>query len=216
LKTGLNINDAAWQIAFRFYYLYGQSATISMQEIVIRLNFRPNDFRELYYKGANKNIWYFLRKLLSVQGILLIATATMSYYANQTNSVAVIMFMLIISVLTILYAGYCIKHANGYLLWRSGVEKWLKEYGKYKENSIVLNENCFEFNQDTTCHIEKWDAIKTLRIETTGLFFAGSTAQYLFPAKSMHPEEYDFFTKFMREKVKNTASEESAIPAKDE
>jgi hypothetical protein len=174
-----------------------------MEEIVIELTFRKEDFEEIYFADGNKNIFLYppARKFLFIIIALIIFWWIIYFLSINFPIINWLLFAIIVVI--IICACYYLRIAFKYISWKNKVVKHITEISKFKYFKIILKQNSFEYNQDDDIKIEKWENIKSSRILNNSIFLVlDNQENYLFPSKSMKPEEYEKFKDFIKEKTK--------------
>jgi len=87
----------------------------------------------------------------------------------------------------------------------------LKGLAKVEKQMLTVSDQSFEMINGDETVIEKWETIKKTSISPTFIFLASEfQSQYIFPAKSMKPEEFQMLKEFVEAKMKISSP---AIPA---
>jgi hypothetical protein len=173
-----------------------------MTDIIINLIFRKNDFAEIYYSKSNQNIFVYPPTKRIILRTLLIATLSIAIYFFSINHpiLSWLLFFGIIGVVICIYQLFV--YGSKYLLWKKNVDNYLKKLSGIKNFKIILKLNSFEYIQDDEVVIEKWENIKSSKIQNNYLSIKSNSGEaYLFPAKSMKPEEFEKFIDAIKEKL---------------
>jgi hypothetical protein len=86
----------------------------------------------------------------------------------------------------------------------------LKEMAKFETQSLNINDQSFELINGDQVEIEKWHGIKKASITSTYIFLTSeSGSNYIFPAKSMDPADYEMLKDFIGRKMKTSPTDSS-------
>lgn len=95
-----------------------------------------------------------------------------------------------------------------YIKWKRSVENILDKLQKYESQQLTLTDRTIEISNSDETTIEKWDTIQHTTIKSDSIFLRGNiNTSYVFPAKSMEPEQFEELTTFIKEKMRNKLSE---------
>src|ERR1700690_302997 len=98
-----------------------------MEDTVIDLTFRRNDFEEIYYPNSNENLFgYPPTKKISFR-ILLIAIFGILIYFLSINYPMLSWLLLIGIFASAIYIYQLFVQGSKYYSWKNGVDKYLKE-----------------------------------------------------------------------------------------
>ena len=146
----------------------------------------------LKYKPTRNAILYWLLTVLITFCIYLISF--------QKPDASWLVFLGAIAFLfTGIHAVYVIIN---YQKWKASVEAYLKDVAQYKSHELKLTSAAIELIQDSTITIEKWEQIKSVQIKNGYIMlFNSDEPVYIFPAKSMQPEEFTKMKDFIIDKM---------------
>ena len=174
-----------------------------MEDILIDLTFRESDFTEIYYLNGNKNIFaYSSIKKISFRILLLAIASTVIYFFSI--NFPILSWLLIIGIIVI---GISISRffvlGFRYYSRKNRIDKYLKELSGIQYFRLILKGNSFESIQDSETKIEKWGNIRLSTIGDKYIWINSSSGdKYLFPAKSMKPEEFERLKELIKDKTK--------------
>ena len=174
-----------------------------MQETIIRLEFRVKDFREVYYRKGRGNIFVSPKtRLNSWLTILFVAAAIAFYFLSvRSGGMALVVPLVLCIIATVFLFIQLLVNIVSHFQWKRAIDSYLREAAAYQSNSIVVNESCIEFINDSEINTEHWHALKAVNIQPSFISMTGSMTNYLLPAKSMQPDEFSFLTGAIKEKV---------------
>jgi K+-sensing histidine kinase KdpD len=178
-----------------------------MEDLNIILTFNPDHFREMYYQNEKSNILKYKPTQNAILYCILAALITFVVYLAsfmRPDISWLIVFSTVILLFTVVYAIAVIAQ---HLKWKNSIEAFLKDIAQYKSHHLKITSAALELTQDSTITIEKWENIKSVQINETYIMpLKSDGAAFIFPAKSMNPEEFtklkDFIIDIMMIPVK--------------
>ncbi len=180
-----------------------------MEETTIDLHFRPKDFREIYYSGGKASIFTYsgtrMYLLLTIAGALV--SGLFYFLSLQSDSINFIVPCVLSVIVTLICFMMLIVAMIRYCEWKRSVEVFIKRSGSYKLNKIILNEACIQIIQDKEQNIEKWESLNSVNVQDNFISITGSATNYIFPAKSMQPVEFELLTTIIKERITNKIPE---------
>jgi len=109
------------------------------------------------------------------------------------------------SLVTVTLLVVSIRNATKYFSWKKQVNDVIEKAGSYKKVCLNANRQGFDTAYDGTLVIETWSNIKRGTVSPTHIFLAGDDGQnFLFPAKSMQPYEFEQPSQLVRACVRHS------------
>jgi hypothetical protein len=176
-----------------------------MDDLKIALTFDPGHFKELYYQDGQGSVFTYRPTQKAIAYFIGVALFTLIIYLVSDN-MPDISWLIIPGLLWLLFTGIqafgVISH---YQKWKNSFKALLKDLAKYKSYTTQFTFSAIEVTQDSTILIEKWDSIKSAQIyDTYIMLYKADEPAYIFPAKSMKPEEFIKLKDFIIAKMKTT------------
>jgi hypothetical protein len=177
-----------------------------MEEIKIDLINGYENLKEFYYKNGNGSIFTCKDTKIPIlkSGICLLVTIVLYFIAILSPQIGWIFLVAIFSVSSIILIIDTVKTCGQYLKWKHSVESILDKIKKYKVQQLKLTNDFIEVSNSDERFMDRWDAVKqaTMKLDSI-LLNTDSRATYIFPAKSMKPEEFVSLTNFIKAKIEN-------------
>jgi YcxB-like protein len=174
-----------------------------MEKLEIELKFNLQNFQDIYYADGQASIFknHLTKKplLLTIISVLItVVLYLLSLKFAQISWMLVLAFLFIVPLIIYLLI-YIIKFYN----WKSTVDNFLKDMGKYNSYHLSLTDNGIELQQDKTTTIDTWNSIQSVRIEEHFiLLYNNKGLTYILPVKSMDVAEFEQLKTFIKLKVK--------------
>jgi hypothetical protein len=174
-------------------------------DIIIEFKNGIQPLKELYYgKGQGK----LFNKSRTRMGLISLLLAGLSIYLYEISFSGNLnwVFLMVVSFICFLWTLILlIINTARYLAWKRGVENLIQYHAKISRHALQLTRQAFEFIEDDTSTLEKWDFIKNAKIYPSHVFLTSETNQnFLFPAASMEPAEFEVLKEFVRMAVNGT------------
>ncbi len=178
-----------------------------MEDLSIELTFRENDFKEIYYRDNNKIFFvYPPAKKIVVRFLIIVAISIIIHFSSfiypSINGLLYFCSLgLVICLIQLIAEGFV------YFSWKQKIQHYINELLNSSYFKLNLFQNSFEYVRDDETVIEKWDNIKSAKIEDDYASLSTiDNTDYLFPAKSMQPEEYEKLIIIIKEKLRGSVS----------
>lgn len=180
-----------------------------MDDYKIELKDGYSTLGAIYYQGGRGSIftnrstkWCFTITLIFVALIVLLYMVAL-FHPNE-NWITLFEFC---SLMTIVMVILSIISAIQYLLWKKPIEKYLNGLRKYESQWLTLTDSIFELTNSDSTSIEKWEAIKFVSIQQNFISISSDYhSSFIFPAKSMAPDQYIALVEFIKRKMKGDPS----------
>ena len=174
-----------------------------MEKLEIQLIFNIDHFREIYYQNGQGNIFKnsLTRNAIAIPIILMVITAVFYLFSFRIPEIS---WLVGLGFIVIFSTGvYAIIAIIKYKKWKSQIETFLKDIGQHEIYKISITENAIELILGSTTTIDKWEIIKSARIEKNYIFlYKQEGPLFLFASKSMKDEEFEKLKEFVIRKVK--------------
>ncbi len=173
-----------------------------MEDLNITLTFNPDHFREMYYHDGKGSIFKYRTTKNAIIYCLLIALITYAIYLASFKRPEISWLIVLGAVFFIFTIVYAIAVITQYLRWKSSIEDLLKDIAQYKSHQLKLTSAALQLIQDSTITIEKWENIKSVKINDTYIMPLKSDGPaFIIPAKSMSPKEFTKLKDFIIDKM---------------
>lgn len=175
-----------------------------MQNLEIFLTVRPEEFKAIYFQGKNGN-WVFnnTTKQSAFFLLMFILGASFFSFTHRYEKIAKPIYIMVFAFVLIDFLFKFYK----YYRWRISVNDWIKEQSKYKKNRLEISTQHLLLEQDDEITIEKLDHIKSCEINREYIRISGNIS-FFFPKGSMTEEEYGLLIQTLKERIKNSATDE--------
>lgn len=172
-----------------------------MEERTIELNTNVHFFKEIFFKNGQGSVFRNNLTKMSFRTTLFLALMTIGFYflgvENADLSWLFIIFLVFTFIAFIFFAIAAVKFNS----WKKTVKAYLNNVEVIKESKLTLREDLFKLQVDEKTIIERFSVIKKVTINPTYISIYGQDEHYLFPSKSMKPEEYSFFITCLKDRV---------------
>jgi hypothetical protein len=173
-----------------------------MEDLNISLTFNPDRIREMYFSNGNGSIFtYKPTQNAFISCVVALIINVLIYLASFSNpGISFLIFIGAIIFLIVLF--YSIFVFNKYIKWKKDVEAFVKENQKYKIHLLKLTSSALELTQDRTTTIERWENIKSAKLDDIHIILITSGGpSFIFPASSMTAEEFSKLKEFIANKI---------------
>ena len=173
-----------------------------MEDLNIKLTFNPDHFREMYYQDGKGSILKHKPTKKAILYCFLTALITFGIYFASFKRPD-ISWLIVLGAIILLCTGvYAVSVIAQHLKWKRSIEKFIKDIAQYKSHQLKLTSAAMELIQDSTISIEKWENIKSAQIKDDYIMLLNSNEPlFIFPAKSMDPEEFYKLKDFIINKI---------------
>jgi hypothetical protein len=174
-----------------------------MENLEIDVKFDPEHFREIYYVNGSRSLFTYKRTRNPIIMTIALAIVTVVIY-SLSLSFAVISWIVAVCVLLFSFSlVYSVFAVIAYRKWKNGIESFIKINDQYTSHKIRLTESSVEVIQDAKSTADRWENIRSVKIEENFILLAREKERYyLFAAKSMNPDVFENLVAFIKSKVK--------------
>jgi len=177
-----------------------------MEEIKIDLINGYEHLRAFYYQNGNGSIFTckdtktpIFKAIISVLVLAILYGITRLF-----PNVGMIFLTIVASIVSVICIMNVIKPGRQYLQWKHSVESLLKRVKKYDVQHLKVTNDYIEISNSDETVVDKWDSAihATLKPDSIYLKINEETA-YIFPKKSMKPDEFISLNTFIRNKIES-------------
>lgn len=167
----------------------------------IELTNGVESIREFYFADGRESIFTYKPTRASFLTAVLLSVFTGVFYgqASGPNSIFIAVALGLGSVISwILFTSRALKYGK----WKSRVVRYIHSVGMHEKWQLKVFPYSFEVINPSETSIERWKNIKKASFRPVAISMrSDSGANYLFPAKSMTPAEYESLNGFIKEKM---------------
>ena len=177
-----------------------------MEEIKIDLINGYDNVKAFYYQNGNGSIFTCkdTKAPILKASICLLVSIVLYFIAISSLQIGWIFLVAIFSISSGILIIDTVKTCGQYLKWKHSVESILNKIKKYKVQQVKLTNDYIEISNSDETIIDRWVTIKHATIKSDSIFLRiGDNSTYVFPEKSMKPEEFVALSNFIRGKVEN-------------
>jgi hypothetical protein len=180
--------------------------------ISIEMTNAMQSVKEIYYADGKGSVFTNRNTKRSlIWTLLFLILAGLLYLFSFSDRVALIFLFVVASGAFLISLWFFFFRAKAYFQWKDRVESMLKGLAKVEKQTLTVSDQSFELINGDEVVIERWETVKKTSINPTFIFLASEfQSQYIFPAKSMKPEEFQMLKEFVEAKMKISSP---AIPA---
>ncbi|HWY34847.1 MAG TPA: YcxB family protein [Nitrosopumilaceae archaeon] len=176
-----------------------------MDELNIELKNGAETVKALYYTNGQGNIFTYKRTrwlILRTAGLLLLSIIL--YFVAINIPVITWIFISIISSAVALASTVNLAlNTRKYLNWKKQVKEFLKVLAKYESQWLTLTYSSIEIVNNDKTTIDKWENVKHISVFSDHISIRmDDQALYVFPAKSMEPEQFNKLKEFVKNRMK--------------
>jgi hypothetical protein len=176
-----------------------------MDNLKIELSDGYENVKAFYYHNGNGSILTCkdTKKPILNTAFYFTLLFFMLIFLNPLSSVGMIILTTITSIISIANLIATLIRCRRYINWKKSVEIILNKLKKYKTEELLLTDQTIEISNTDETTIDKWDTIQHATIKPDSIFMKGSTnTSYVFPAKSMEPNQFEKLSIFIKEKMR--------------
>lgn len=159
--------------------------------------------RDLYFQDGRGSVFTYkkTRGPLRLTALAVLFCTIYYFLSVASNQISYIVTFTIASVITFLILLWFLWNARTYFKWKKGVDETIKRADSFKKVRLNLKAGGFEAIYDDEVAIEKWSNFNRATISPTHIYLHQPGADYLFPASSMQPTEYEALAQLVRSNV---------------
>jgi hypothetical protein len=175
-----------------------------MEEVKIDLLNVYENLKAFYYQNGNGSIFTCKdTKIPIFEAVICLLVTIVLYFITLSSPQAGWIFLTaIFSIASCVVVIDTVKSCGQYLKWKHSVESSLNKIKNYKIQQLRLTQSAIEISNADETTIENWDSIEHATIKADSVYLRNKAkAFYIFPAKSMKPEEFIVLTNFIRNKI---------------
>ncbi len=177
-----------------------------MEEIKIDLINGYEHLKEFYYQNGNGSIFTckdtktpIFKALVSVLVSFILYGITLSF-----SNVGWIFLTIVASVVSVICIMVVIKPISQYLKWKHSVEILLSKVKKYEVQHLKVTNDYIEISNSDESVFDKWNSTIHATLKPDSIYLKiNEHTTYIFPEKSMKPEEFVSLTTFIRTKIES-------------
>lgn len=173
-----------------------------MDELNIKLNFNSQDFWDIYYPNNQNTLLRnsHTRRIILYAGISVLVSLIIYLISFRFPRYSwLILFTQLINVGFFLYATII---AIKFVKRKNNIKTFLKDLSQYSSFYLLLAVNAVEIGMDSKITIDKWSNISSAQLNENYIqIFNKEGPLYIFPAKSMSPDEFNQLKALIKSKV---------------
>ncbi len=177
-----------------------------MEEIKIDLINGYEHLKEFYYQNGNGSIFTckdtktpVFKAIVSVLVSVILYGITLSF-----PNVGWIFLTILASIVSVICIMNVIKPGRQYLKWKYSVEKLLSRVKKYEVQHLKVTNDYIEMSNSDESVVDKWNSAIHATLKPDSIYLKiNEQTTYIFPKKSMKPDEFVSLTKFIRAKIES-------------
>jgi hypothetical protein len=169
----------------------------------IELSNGAASLKEIYYANGKGKIFSYPPTRDTIRmAVGLGVTAQFFYFLSLSNKIGFVVCFALALIAAIVYLAAFLWRANKYLKWKKGVDAYLRRVDELGNQQLRLTTLTFELINKKETVIEKWSAIKKVRITPALIsLYSESGENYMFPAKAMDQSNYQLLQDFIRQRM---------------
>ena len=175
-----------------------------MDELKIELKDGYNALKEIFYQNGSGNLhtWKGTKGPFYVTLIFCVLSMIFFLAAMQSPETHWIVLTILTFVTAIFSGIVLVIRSIKYITWKKSIESYLAEVRKYDSQWLTLNPHTLQISNSDETIIEKWENIKQVSIKRDYISLKGdSQISYIFPEKSMTPEQFITLQEFIRKVI---------------
>jgi hypothetical protein len=185
-----------------------------MDDLKIELKDGYSALKAIYFRDGRESIFTNRATKWGLTITLIIACLSALFYMisllhPEENWITLFEFCSLITIVMVIFSFILIIK---YLLWKKPIEKYLNGLRKYESQWLTLTDRNIELTNSDSTSIEKWEAIKFISIQQDFISISSDYhSSFIFPAKSMEPNQYIALAELIKLKMKDNPSKISEV-----
>ena len=174
-----------------------------MDEKIIELAYNRKDFEDVYYRNREDRLLFNRHTKKEQNTSMVIGAITIILFLYNMIYSQYFELLIASGILFCLSLLDLYKKLSPLIKWRKEIKIYLDGLDKIRHNKIILTKSAFTLIQDKKETIEKWSEFRKAELEDNFVSLISTTTNYLIPAKSMTPDEFQFLKSMLSEQIKN-------------